>query len=175
MAVTRAKKNTLVTKLSDLFATSKGTACASYTGLSVADLQELRSLARANEVTILVTKNRLVRVALSSSDRFKDAKNSLLTGQLVYAFSSTDEIAPAQILAKFAKTHPELKLVTGFDNAGNNLDTATIIAMSTLPSKEQLRAQLLGVFTAPLRNFLQVTNGNQSGLVRVLSAHADKL
>lgn len=175
MAVTRTKKNALVAKLAELFATAKGTAGATYTGLSVADLQELRAAARANNVIITVAKNRLVRVALSENDKFKAADTSLLTGQLIYAFSSEDEVAPAQVLAKFAKSHPELKLVAGFDDNGASLDTATVSALAALPTKDQLRGQLVSVIAAPLTGFLGVANGAQRGFAQVLSQRAESL
>ena len=175
MAITRDKKNTLVAELTDLFAVAKGTAGAAYTGLNVADMQELRALARASNVTILVTKNRLVRVALSSSDKFKAADTGLLTGQIVYAFSSEDEVAPAQVLAKYAKTHPALKLVVGFDYMGNTLDTATVTALAALPTKDQLRGQLVSVMAAPLSGFLSVANGAQRGFAQVLSQRAETI
>jgi len=175
MAVTRTKKNALVAKLVELFANAKGTVGATYTGLSVAALQELRAAARANNVVITVAKNRLVRVALSENDKFKAADTSLLTGQLVYAFSSEDEVAPAQILAKFAKSHPELKLVAGFDGTGASLDTATVIALAELPTKDQLRGQLVSVIAAPLTGFLRVANGTQRGFTQVLSQRAETL
>jgi large subunit ribosomal protein L10 len=175
MAVTRAKKNTLVAKLAELFASAKGTVGATYTGLSVADLQVLRADARANNVIITVAKNRLVRVALSVNDKFKAADTSLLTGQLIYAFSSLDEVAPAQVLAKFAKSHPELKLVAGFDDAGSSLNTATVVALAALPTKGQLRGQLVSVIAAPLTGFLGVANGAQRGFAQVLSQRAESL
>ncbi len=175
MAISRDKKNTLVTELAELFANAKGTAGAAYTGLSVANLQELRTIARANDVTIKVAKNRLVRVALASNDKFKAADTSLLTGQLVYAFSSTDEVAPAQVLAKFAKSHPELKLTVGFDDSGKTLDTATVTALASLPTKDQLRGQLVSVLAAPLSGFLSVANGAQRGFAQVLSQRANSL
>lgn len=64
MAITRDKKLSLVTELADLFVSAKGSAGAAYTGLSVADMQELRAQAREAGVVIKVVKNRLVRVAL---------------------------------------------------------------------------------------------------------------
>ena len=175
MAISRDKKNTLVSELAELFANSKGTAGATYAGLSVANLQELRAAARANDVTIKVAKNRLVRVALAESDKFKAADTSLLTGQLVYAFSKLDEVAPAQVLAKFAKSHPELKLTVGFDDSGKTLDTATVIALASLPTKDQLRGQLVSVIAAPLSGFLTVANGAQRGFAQVLSQRAESL
>jgi len=175
MAISRDKKNALVTKLAELFANAKGTVGAAYSGLNVADLQELRGSARATNVIIMVAKNRIVRVALAGSDKFKSADTSLLEGQIIYAFSSEDEVAPAQVLAKFAKTHPALKLVVGFDGTGASLDTATVAALANLPTKDQLRGQLIGVIAAPLASFLNVANGAQRGFTQVLSQHAKTL
>jgi large subunit ribosomal protein L10 len=175
MAISRDKKNTLVTELGELFTNAKMTAAAVYTGLSVADMQELRAAARENNVIIKVTKNRLVRVALSNDDRFKSADTSLLTGQVVYAFSSEDEVAPAQVLAKFAKTHPALQLLVGFDKTGQTLDTATVTVLANLPTKDQLRGQLVSVIAAPLSGFLNVAGGTQRGLVQVLAQRAEAL
>ncbi len=175
MAITRDKKNTLVAELTELFASAKGSVGATYTGLSVADMQGLRGLARENHVTIKVAKNRLVRVALGSNAKFKSAETSLLSGQLVYAFSDEDEVAPAQILAKFAKTHPALKLIVGFDDTGSTHDTATVTALAALPTKDQLRGQLVSVIAAPLTGFLNVANGVQRGFTQVLSAHTESI
>lgn len=175
MAITRDKKNTLVAELAELFATAKCTVGASYTGLSVASLQELRAIARENNVVIKVAKNRLVRVALGANEKYKAADSSLLTGQLIYAFSSEDEVAPAQVMAKFAKTHPELKLVAGFDGTGVSMNTADVIALAQLPTKDQLRGQLVSVIAAPLSGFLGVANGAQRGFAQVLSQRAKAL
>ena len=108
MAISRDKKNALVAELTELLASAKGTAFASYQGLSVADIHALRRTAREAGVVIKVVKNRLVRVAMTASDTYKNTDTSLLTGQLVYAVSSDDEVAPAKVLDEFAKTHPAL-------------------------------------------------------------------
>jgi len=175
MAITRDKKNTLVAELAELFASAKGSVGAAYTGLTVADMQVLRAAARSENVTIKVAKNRLVRVALGFETKFKSADTSLLTGQLVYAFSNEDEVAPAQVLAKFAKSHPALKLVIGFDGSGEILDTASVTNLATLPSKDELRGQLVGVISGPLSGFLNVANGAQRGFTQVLSQRAESI
>lgn len=175
MAISRNKKETLVAELTDLFATAKGAAGATYAGLSVADMQELRRQAREQGVSIKVVKNRLVRVALSQNDKFADADTSLLEGQLVYAFSSEDEVASAQVLAKFAKTHPEMRLIAGFDGEGRALNTVAVQALAELPTKEQLRGQVVSVLAAPLTQFLGVANGAQRGFAQVLSQRAEAL
>ncbi len=175
MAITRDKKTTLVAELAELFASSKGIVGAAYTNLTVADMQQLRSAARENDVVVKVAKNRLVRVTLTANDKFKNADTQLLTGQLVYAFSSSDEVAPAQVVAKFAKSHPDLKLVVGFDDTGTTLDTATVNALAALPTKDQLRGQLVSVLAAPLCRFLFVANGAQQGFTQVLAQHAEQI
>lgn len=175
MAITRDKKEALVAELVGLFADAKGAVGATYAGLSVADMQELRKAAREQGIVIKVVKNRFVRVALSQSDKFKDTDTSLLEGQLVYAFSSEDEVAPAQTLAKFAKAHPAMQLVAGFDGEGNSLDTTTVKALADLPTKEQLQGQLVSVLAAPLTQFLGVANGAQRGFAQVLSQRAEAL
>ncbi len=175
MAISRDKKKALVTELTDLFTNAKGIVGAAYNGLNVADMQSLRAEARKNNIAIKVVKNRLVKVALENSDKFKKAETKGLTGQLVYAFSNEDEVAPAQVLAKFSKSHPALKLIVGFDNTGISLDADTVNAISNLPTKDQLRGQLVSVMAAPLSGFLSVTSGTQRGLVQVLSKHAESL
>ena len=118
MAITKDKKLALVSELVELFVNAKGTAVAKYQGLSVADVQELRKNARANGVTIKVVKNRLVRVTMGENKTYKEADTSALVGQLLYAFSADDEVAPAKVLDEFAKTHPALELVAGFSGEG---------------------------------------------------------
>jgi len=174
MAISRDKKNTLVAELVELFSGSKASAGALYTGLSVAKIQELRKLAREENVTIKIVKNRLVKVALSQLDTHKNAETGLLNGQLLYAFSESDEVAPAQVIAKFAKSNPEINLIVGFDANGVTQDTQTVRALSELPTKDELKGQLLSVFSAPLTQFMSVAGGAQRGFVQVLHQKASK-
>lgn len=175
MAISRDKKQALVTELSQLFETAKGTVAAAYTGLSVAHIEELRAQAREAEITIKVVKNRLVRVALAASETYKSADSSALTGQLVYAFSATDEVAPAQLLAQFSKKNPALQLVAGFDASGVALSTQEVKALAELPTKDQLRGMVVATIAAPLTSFLGVANGAQRGFAQVLSQRAEQL
>lgn len=175
MAISRDKKNSSVAELAELSANAKSIVGATYTGLSVADLQELRNLARGTGVIIKVVKNRLVRIALSQNKQFKDTDTSLLSGQLIYAFSSEDETAPAQTLARFAKKHPQLQPIVGFNEDGLALDAAFIETIAKLPTKDQLRGQVAGVLAAPLKQLLASLNGTQSGFTRVLAQRAKAL
>lgn len=150
MALSRDKKNQLVAELSDALKSAKMTAFAEYKGLTVADIQELRKEAREAGVTIKVVKNRLVRVAMQDVDVLKNTNTDLLKGQLIYAISSEDEVAAAQVLGKFAKTHPALKLVGGFSDDGQAIDTETITTLSELPGRDQLIGQIVETLLSPV-------------------------
>jgi large subunit ribosomal protein L10 len=172
MAISRDKKNALVAELSDLLASAKLTAFASYQGLTVAEAQELRRAAREAGVTIKVVKNRLVRVVLQSIDTYKDADTSGLVGQLVYAVSDTDEVAPAKVLDDFAKTHPALQLVGGFSAEGLALSTDDVKALAGLPSKEQLIAEVVAQLLSPVHDTTNALSGNLHALLDGVEAKA---
>ncbi len=175
MAISRDKKQTLVTELTELIKNAKSVASATYTGLSVKEMQELRQLARENDIKLKVVKNRLVKVALQGDDRFKDADLSDFKGQLVYAFSEVDEIAPAQILAKFAKDKNNIELVAGLADSGEVQSAEVLKALAELPTKDQLRGQVVSVIAAPLTQMLGVANGAQRGFAQVLSQRSEQL
>ena len=96
MAISKSKKQDLVAELNELLASAKMSVFANYTGLTVAETQELRRAARAQGVKIKVVKNRLVRVAMKSNDGLKELDSSSLKGQVLYAFSDEDEVVPAK-------------------------------------------------------------------------------
>ena len=172
MAITRDKKKTLVADMSKTLASSKMTVFAQYQGLSVADVQELRAAAREAGVTITVIKNRLVRVALSTLDTYKDTDTSPLTGQLLYAISTDDEVAPAQILDKFAKTHPALQFVGAFSGEGALLSADEVKALAGLPSKDQLIGQVVSQLLSPVHDVTNALSGNLHALLDGVKAQA---
>ena len=172
MAISRDKKNTLVAEMSDVLAEAKMTVFAQYQGLSVADVQELRRAAREAGVTIKVIKNRLVRVALASHDVYKDTDTSALTGQLLYAISDNDEVAPAQVLDKFAKTHPALVFVGAFSGEGATLSADEVKALAGLPSKNELIGQVVAQLLSPVHDITNALSGNLHALLDGVSAKA---
>ena len=172
MAITRDKKNALVAEMSTAIADSKMTVYAQYQGLSVADIQELRKAARAAGVTITVIKNRLVRVALESLDTYKDVDTSALTGQLLYAISTEDEVAPAQVLNDFAKTHPALQFAGAFSGEGANLSADDVKALAGLPSKNQLIAEVVAQLLSPVHDVTNALSGNLHALLDGVEAKA---
>ena len=157
MAISRDKKNTLVADLTELLSNSKMVVYAKYEGLTVAELQELRKLARESDVKIKVVKNRLVKVAMKEIAAYKDTDASNLTGQLLYALGSDEDFDAAKVLTKFAKTHAKMELVGGFNGEGVMLSTEEVKTLGSLPTKNELIAQVVDTL-------LSGVNGIVSGL-----------
>lgn len=172
MAITRDKKQALVGEISDLFASAKMTVFAKYQGLSVADVQDLRRAARESGVVIKVVKNRLVRVAMSENKTYKDIDTSVLTGQLLYAVSADDEVAPAQVLDGFMKSHPELEFVGAFSSEGNLLAASEVKSLAGLPSKPQLIAEVVAQLLSPVHDVTNALSGNLHALLDGVEAKA---
>lgn len=173
MAISKAKKDTLVADLTNLLQDAKLTAYARYQGLTVADLQDLRKHAREAGVKIKVVKNRLVRVAMNEIAVYKDTDTTGLTGQLVYAISDSDEVAPAKVLAEFAKAHPALELVGGFNDLGKSLDQDEINTLAKMPSKNELIAQVVAQLLSPINDTISGISGGLSGIISGLEAKAN--
>ena len=172
MAISKQKKNELVADLTELLSGAKTTVYAKYQGLTVAELQELRKAAREAGVKIKVVKNRLVRVAMGQIAVYKDTDTTGLTGQLLYAVSSEDEVAPAKVLAEFAKTHDALNLLGGFSDLGNSLSEEDVKALAAMPSKNELIAQVVAQLLSPATDSISALSGGLSGIVSGLEAHA---
>ena len=172
MAITKDKKQALVAKMKDAFASAKAVAFARYAGLSVADLQELRASARENGVQLIVVKNRLVRVAMGESKVFKGTDTSALEGQLIYAFSSEDEVTPSKVLDTFAKTHGALELAGGFSADGAALADAEVKALASLPGKDQLIAEVVAQLLSPVHDTTNALSGNLHSLLDGVEAKA---
>jgi len=174
MALSKDKKAEVVAEVAAALTSSKLTVAAQYQGTSVKAMQELRKVAKENGTTVSVVKNRLVIKAIQQSDKFKDIDTSLLTGQLLYAFNSEDEVAPAQVLAKFAKTEPQIQFVGALTADGTFMSADEVKALATLPSKAQLIAGIINTLQSPVNSVMSGLGGNLHGLLKALEVHATK-
>ncbi len=172
MALTKNKKNEVVTEVSQLLADSKLTVIAAYQGTSVKALQALRKSGRENGTTLKVVKNRLVVQALKANDTTKDIDTSALTGMLLYAFNSQDEAAPAQTLANFAKTQPTLQFVGAITAEGAFMAADEVKVFAALPGKNQLIAGIINTLNSPVRGVMGSLSGNLHGILQALEAKA---
>lgn len=173
MAISKDKKNELVADLTELLSGAKTTVYAKYQGLTVAEIQELRKAAREAGVKIKVVKNRLVKVAMGQIAVYKDTDTTGLTGQLLYAVSDSDEVAPAKVLAEFAKTHDALVLAGGFSDAGNSLSEDEIKALAAMPSKNELIAQVVAQLLSPVTDSVSGLTSELPGIISGLEAKAN--
>ena len=175
MALTRPQKEDVIADTTELLENSKLTVVAKYPGTSVKALQELRRNSSQSGTKVMVIKNRLFKKALLANDNLKNIDTSSLTGQLIYAFNAEDEVAPAQNLAAFQVTNPQLEFVCAITSDGQLLATEEVKALASLPSKQQLRAQLLSTFKAPTSSFVSVLAGNVRSMLYIFNARVDKI
>ncbi len=159
MSLNRNEKQTVVTDVAAQVARSQTLALAEYRGLTVANLDTLRRQARDKGVYLHVLKNTLARRAVTGTP-FEVAAESMV-GPLIYGFSE-DAVAAAKVLADFAKTNDKL-IVKGGAYAGKALDAEGVKALASVPSKEVLLSQLLGLMQSPI-----------SRLARVVAAISEK-
>src|SRR5574344_795489 len=104
---------------------------------------------------------------------YKDTDTTGLVGQLLYATSDSDEVAPAKVLAEFAKTHPALQMVGGFNEAGKNVEGNDLTALAALPSKNELIAQVVAQLLSPVTDSISGLAGGVSGIISGLEAKAN--
>jgi len=172
MALSKDKKAEIVSEVSELFGNSKLTVIAKYTGTSVKAMQQLRRESKDNGTKVRIIKNRLVRKVLESNDTFKQLDTTLLTGQLLYAFNAEDEVAPAQSLANFAKTQPQIEFVGAVMANGQFLAAEEVKTLASLPGKNQLVAQVVAMLLSPVGDVLSGLSGDLANLLDGIAAKA---
>ena len=150
-------KKAIVADVGAQLAGAQTVVLAEYRGIPVEQLTKLRASARDQGVYLRVLKNTLVRRAVQGT-QFEPLTDSMV-GPLIYGISA-DPIASAKVLQNFAKTQDKLVITAGLYN-GKLLDLAGVKALATIPSRNELLSQLLGVMLAPV-----------SAMARVLGAVA---
>jgi large subunit ribosomal protein L10 len=144
---------------------------ADLTGLNVAKVTELRRRCRAQGVELKVVKNTLAKHGVQ-----KTAAAGLapyFEGPTAIAVSRETENTAAKVLAKFAEEHELPRFKVGFVD-GTVLDAKSVIALSKLPTRNELLAQLLGGIEGPARNLVSVMQGPLRNLASVLKQASEK-
>jgi large subunit ribosomal protein L10 len=172
MALSKDKKHEVVKEVADALSSSKMTVVATYQGTTVKAMQQLRRDAKGGGTKLRVVKNRLVKQALGQVDSLKNIDTGVLTGQLLYAFNMEDEVAPAQALATFAKLNPSIEFVGAITGEGKFLTADEVKALATLPSKENLIAQVIATLASPLNDVTNGLSGNLHALLDGIEAKA---
>lgn len=166
----RAQKKEMVESLGQIFAESGSVVVARYTGLTVAQMTDLRKRFGAAGASFKVIKNRLAKIALDTSGN--GAARDMFIEPTGIAYSS-DPVAPAKVAADFSKQNQKFVIIGGF--LGKTvLDENGVKALATIPSLDELRAQLLGVLSAPATKLAGTLNAPAVGLATVLDAYVRK-
>ncbi|MCI8911687.1 MAG: 50S ribosomal protein L10 [Clostridia bacterium] len=159
----RVQKEAHVEEIKELIKNCNGMVVVSYQGISVADDTQLRSKFRAENVKYKVLKNRLVQRAFQELGI--QGFDGHLEGSSAFAFANGDALAAAKIVVEGSKTIKSLKAKCGLMD-GAYIDENTVTKLASIPSKEVLLAQLLGLLQSPISGFAraikQVAEKDQS-------------
>jgi len=163
--VDRAQKEKVVEELGQIFESSGVVVVSHYEGLTVAEMQDLRARARAAEASVRVAKNRLAKIALEGKPC--ESISRLLEGMTVLTFSE-DPVAAAKVVESFAKDNKKLEILGGAMGE-SALDRAGVEAVSKMPSREELVAQIAGMLGAPASNIAGAIGAPASNIAGILS------
>jgi large subunit ribosomal protein L10 len=166
----KAQKAEVVKELSGLFGQSGTLVVAHYSGMTVAEMSDLRARMRKEGASFKVAKNRLAKRALEGTPVAGIA--NLFKGPTGIAFSK-DPVAAAKVAVAYAKDNAKLVVLGGAMGA-EVLGPDAIKALASLPSLDELRAKIVGLLQAPATKIATVLQAPASAVARVISAHAKK-
>lgn len=171
MAKTRAQKEQDLQELTDRLKSAKSVVLTDYRGTTVKDIDAFRKGLRKEGVASKVYKMTLVKKAMEANNI--DASSIDYKTPVILSISEEDEVAPARVIKNLSKDIKTITILSGvFDNKFASREQVLVLA--DLPSKDELRAKLVGTINAPVSGFVNVLAGNLRGLVNVLNAIAQK-
>lgn len=166
----RAQKSESIETLKGVFADAGAVVVTHYLGLTVAEMTDLRGRLRKEGASLKVVKNTLVQKALDGSKG--EAGDALFTGPVAIAYGP-DPVSAAKVATEYAKGNDKFVVVGGI-MGDVVLDAKGVGALATLPSLDQIRAQLIGLINAPATKVAGVLQAPAGQLARVFNAYATK-
>ncbi|MCX8519500.1 MAG: 50S ribosomal protein L10 [Methylophilaceae bacterium] len=166
MSLNLTEKKAVVAEVSMQIKDAQAIVLAEYRRMTVAEMTELRALARKSGVYLRVLKNTLVRRAVDDTP-FAALSNQMV-GPLLFGIS-TDPVAVAKLISQFSKTHDNLVIKAGA-MSNQLMNEADVNALASLPSRDELLAKLMATMQAPVAQFVRTLNEIPSQFVRVLLA-----
>ena len=166
----RSQKAAWVSSLKQVFDETTLVVVTHYSGLTVAEITELRSQLRVAGASFKVTKNRLTKLALAGTGF--EGLDDLFSGPTAIAYSH-DPVAAAKVAVKFAKDNDKL-IILGGSFQGEALDVSGLNNLAKLPSLDELRGKLIGMIQTPATRVAGVTQAPAGQLARVISAHVEQ-
>jgi len=167
---TQAKAESIAA-LKERLGTANTAVLTEYRGLTVRQLSDLRKQLKAAAAEYKVVKNRLARLAVK--DSALDPLAAQLKGPTGLVIARQDPVGVAKALQAFSRTNPALAIKAGMVE-GKLLEPAEFRALADLPSKDALRAQLVGALQGPMSQLVSLLEGPQRELVRVLEARSQQ-
>ncbi len=161
----RAQKEKVVADLDQIFASSGVVVVAHYVGMTVAQMQDLRAKMREVGGSVRVAKNKLAKIALDGKPGVK--MGSLLTGMTVLAYSE-DPVAAAKVAEAYAKGNDKF-VILGGAMGDTVLDLAGVKAVASLPSREELIAQIVGMIGSPASALAGAIGAPAANIASILS------
>jgi large subunit ribosomal protein L10 len=149
---------------------AKGVVFSDYRGTTVKDLDKFRKTLSKEGVFSKVYKLTLVNKAL---EQLGIKGETDYKTPVIMSISSEDETTPARLIKNLAKDIKTITVLEGILD-GKMVEGKSVLALADLPSKDQLRAKLVGTINAPVSGFVNVLAGNIRALLNVLNAAAQK-
>ena len=146
------KKKTYIEEMKNFFSKTSSVFVTHYQGLTVKQIDDLRSEMRKHGILFKITKNRITKLALEGS-KYKKLEN-LFSGPTAVVFYE-DAITSAKILTKFAKKNPSLKIIGGIMEE-ETLSVEQVQKIATLPTLDEARAKIVGILTAPAQKIISI-------------------
>ena len=163
----RDQKTDLVSTLNETLTKAKFAVVTDYRGLKVTELEKLRKALRENDAQIQVAKNTLLRLAVKGTAY--EALSSSFTGTTALAVGFTEPVGPAKALAGFAGEFNAFVIKSALLD-GRLLGADDVVALSKLPSRDELLAKLLGTMSAVPTSFVRVLSAVPQKLLYALTA-----
>lgn len=169
--LTREQKEQQLQVLKSALVPAAGLFVVDFTGLTVAEVTELRRKVKEAEANYLVVKNTLARIALTGSRN--EPVTKLFVGPTAVAYTTKDVVALAKVLSEFAKGHDKLRF-RGALVEGQLLDSVGAQKLAALPSKQELIARLLFLLQSPMRRLVVALNWPLRSLAVTVKQIADQ-
>ena len=166
----RAQKEKVVEELGQIFESSGVVVVAHYAGMTVAQMQDLRAKMRDVQGSVRVAKNTLAKIALEGKPSEKMA--GILSGMTMLAYSE-DPVAAAKVSEAYAKTNDKF-VILGGAMGGEVLDPAGVKTVASMPSREELIAQIVGCIGAPASNIAGAIGAPASNIAGILKTIEEK-
>lgn len=171
MAITKSKKDQIVAEYDELLKKSQALIISKYGGLTMPQLDKVRKQMRDAKAEFHITKNTLISLKLK--EHGFDVPAEWLTGSTAMSFCFGDPPTVAKAVGELTKEFDKLSIVGGV-LSGKAINANQVKDLASMPSLDTLRAQIIGVLSAPATGIVGALNAAIGGVAYALQAKVDK-